>query len=194
MKTRNTILFSVMLASAAALGLSAPAFAQSTSQKKTPPAKQAKPAPKPHKVWTDDELGSLRSPADAYIEAEQRQADKAGAGVQTASEKQPAGSVPKTSRSPALSNPRTPADADRMIAWVNRDIQGQEEFLVKLKQDIAQAPDGERKERLLKVLQERQQILADTRREMQALQGEKASLQRQGSASSTTAAAQPPSQ
>jgi hypothetical protein len=194
MKTKNTILFSAILASAAALGFSAPVFAQSDSQASSKPAKQRKPAAKPHRVWTNDEIGSVRTPADAYIETEQQQTDRAGAGVQTASEKQPIANAPKTSRSPALSNPKTTADADRMIDWVERDVEGQEEFLVKLKQEIAEAPDGERKDRLLKVLQERQQILADTRRERQALQGEKASLKKQASAPSTTAAPQPPSQ
>jgi hypothetical protein len=187
MKTRNSMLSVTLLTTVVFLGCTSAAFAQSDSQKNGTPAKQKKPAPKQHKVWTNDELATVRSPADAYIEAKQRQTDKSDAAVQPASDKQPASDAHKTYRSPLLSNPKTPADADRMIAWEQRDIAGQEEYIDSLKKEIADAEEGERKDRLLKVFQERQQILADTRKEMQDLQGDKAKLQKQESA-------QPPSQ
>ena len=121
MRMNNNFLLSAILASAAALGLSAPAFAQSDSQKKTTPAKQTKPAPKPHKVWTDEEVGSLRSPADAYAEASERQnaqaadAQQPGTANQTSTSKQAQKGVPP----PTLTNPKSLEDADKMIAWEN---------------------------------------------------------------------------
>jgi hypothetical protein len=191
MKIKNNFLFSAILASAAALGLSAPAFAQSDSQKKTPPAKQAKPAPKPHKVWTDDEVGSLRSPADAYAEAKEKQAaaaDPPATANQTSTSKQAQHGGPP----PTLTNPKSLEDANKMIAWENRDIGAQEEFLEKLKQQIDEAP-ADQKERLAKLLQERTQILASTRKELQNLQMKKQELEKPA-APSVTAAVQPPSQ
>lgn len=190
MKAKNGFLFSAILASAAALGLTATAFAQSDSGKS---AKQGKLVAKPHKVWTNDEVGTLRSPGDAYVEAKEKQTEKTPAPSQTASEKQPAANAAKTSGAPALSNPKTVDDADRMIAWENRDVEAQEEYVERLKKEIDEAP-ADQKERLAKMLQERQQILEDTRKERDELQAEKAKLQKKPAAQAIAAAAQPPSQ
>src|SRR6266849_9616997 len=193
MRMNNSFLLSAILASAAALGLSAPAFAQSDSQKKTPPAKQTKPAPKPHKVWTDEEVGSLRTPADAYAEASERQnaqaadAQQPGTAHQTSTSKQAQKGVPP----PTLTNPKSLEDADKMIAWENRDIAAQEEFLDKLKQEINEAP-ADQKERLTKLLAQRTQVLASTRNEWKKLQTKKRELAKP-SAPSVTASAGPPS-
>jgi len=187
-KMKNSFLSSVILVSAAALGLSAPAFAQGDSQKKTPPAKQAKAAPKPHKVWTNDDVSSVRSPADAYMDTKYSQA--AG----TADSEQPAAAKPKPhAGAPMLSNPKTVDDADKMIAWEKRDVDAQTEYVERLKKQIEEAPQ-EDKERLKKILQERIQILADTRGEMETLVQQKKELQKKPAANSNSAAAQPPSQ
>ncbi len=191
MRMNNSFLLSAILASAAALGLSAPAFAQSDSQKKAPPAKQTKPAPKPHKVWTDEEVGSLRTPADAYAEASERQnaqaadAQQPGTANQTSTSKQAQKGVPP----PTLTNPKSLEDADKMIAWENRDIAAQEEFLDKLKQEINEAP-ADQKERLTKLLAQRTQVLANTRNELKNLQTKKRELAKTPSVS---ASAGPPS-
>jgi|SRR6476660_6410500 len=196
MKTNNSTLLITMLAAVGVLGLSSAAYAQSDSGKDTKPkAKQAKPAPKQHKVWTEDDLGP-RTPADAYLEAVQRQADKAdeAAQAQAASEKQKVAGPARSNRSPLLSNPKTPADADRMIDWEKRDVEGQLDTLANLQKQIDETPDGERKDHLIKLFQEHQQILADTRKEMESLQADKAKLQKQSSSSRSSATGQPPSQ
>ncbi len=195
MRMNNSFFLSAILASAAALGLSAPALAQSDSQKKTPPAKQTKPAPKPHKVWTDDEVGSLRSPADAYAEAKEAQATQAGDAQQpgTANQTSTSAQAQKGVPPPTLTNPKSLEDADKMIAWENRDIAAQEEFLDKLKQEIDEAP-ADQKERLTKLLAQRTQVLASTRNELKNLQTKKRELEKKPAAPSVTAAAQPPSQ
>jgi len=188
MKIANGILFSLILALGLAVGLCAPASAQTDSQKKRRPAKQAKPAPKPRKVWTDDEIGSLRSPADIYVDAKYGQADG------TAATKQPVSAKPAPHvASPALSNPKTVGDADKMIAWEKRDVDAQTEYVERVKTQIEEAPQ-EDKERLKKVLQERIQILADTRSEMDTLVAQKRELQKKTAANSGSAAAQPSSQ
>jgi hypothetical protein len=188
MKMKNSFLSSAILA--AALGLSTPAFAQSDSQKKTPPAKQTKPAPKkPHKVWTDDEIGTLHSPANAYMDAKYSQAD----GVADSKEAAAAPKPKPHAGAPLLSNPKTVDDADKMIAWEKRDVDAQTEYVERLKKQIDEAPQ-EDKERLKKVLQDRIQILADTRGEMETLVQQKKELQKKAAANSNSATAQPPSQ
>src|SRR6266404_6835345 len=72
MKMKNDLLFSVILGCAAAAGLAAPACAQSDPG--TTPAKQRKTAAKTHKVWTEDDLATVRKPADIYADKETSQA------------------------------------------------------------------------------------------------------------------------
>lgn len=79
-----------------------------------------------------------------------------------------------------------------MIAWENRDIAAQEEFLEKVKQELDEAP-ADQKERLAKLVQERTQILANTRKELQNLQTKKQEFEK-AAATSVTATVQPPSQ
>lgn len=188
---KNSFLSGAILVSAVVLGLSSAAFAQSDSQKNATPAKRDKPALKPHKVWTDDEVGSLRSPADAYAEAKERQA---AAAQQPVTVNQTSSSKPaqKAGPPPTLTNPKSLEEADKMIAWENRDIAAQVEFLEKVKQELDEAPADE-KERLAKLLQERTVVLANTRKELQNLQTKKREIEK-AAASSVTAAVQPPSQ
>ena len=181
---RNRSFFRIALVVAAGVAFSAASQAQGDSQKKpaAPAATKKKPASKPRKVWTNDEVGSLRSPDNAYMDAKYSQADGA------ADAKDAAAVKPKPHvGAPALSNPKTVDDADKMIAWEKRDVDAQTEFVERLKKQIEEAPQ-EDKERLKKVLQERIQILADTRGEMETLIQQKKELQKKA------AAAQPPSQ
>lgn len=180
----------MVLAVAVAVGFSAAVHAQGDSQKPEPKAERQKPASKPHshKVWTNDDVNSVRSPADIYVDAKYTQA--AGS---AASEQPAAGKPAKHVASPALSNPKTLGDADKMIAWEKRDVDAQTEYVELLKKQIEEAPQ-EDKERLKKVLQERIQILADTRGEMETLVEQKKELQKKAAANNNSAAAQPPSQ
>jgi len=186
MKMKNTIVISAILASATALGLSSAAFAQSDSQKS---AKQRKQAPKTQKVWTNDDLGSVPAPAPT----KQDQTVQSGASEQPAAANQTADSQqPKVTRTFAFTNPKTVEDADKSIAWENRDIQAQQEGLDKLRRQIAEAP-ADQKDRLTKLLEQRTQILADTRDELKSLQNKKKDMQKPP-ADNTSAAAEPPSQ
>lgn len=197
MKTKNDFLFSVILACAAAVGLAAPARAQSDSQKSATPAKhrkQAKPeqsAPKAHKVWTEDDLGTVRKPADIYADKEAAQT-QAGAPAQDAdATKQASGSKPdKPPKVAPLAHANSVDDADKKIAWEERDIQGQEEFIDRLQQELGQAsPD--RKEHLQQVIEQHKQSLADTRKELEGLKAQRKQLDKPG-APNVTASAQPP--
>jgi len=188
---KNSLPFRIVLVVAAAVAFSVAAEAQGDSQKKpAAPAARKKPASKPrsHKVWTNDDVSSVRSPADSHVDAKYSQADGA------ADSKDAAAVKPKPHvGSPALSNPKTVDDADKMIAWEKRDVDAQTEYVERLKKQIDEAPQGD-KERLKNVLQERIQILADTRGEMETLVRQKMELQKKAAANSNNAAAQPPSQ
>jgi hypothetical protein len=188
MKTKNGFLFSVIFACAVAVGLAAPARAQSDSG--TTPAKQRKAAAKTHKVWTEDDLATVRKPADNYADKEAAQAQAATASAQPAdAAKQTSASKPDKPKIAPLAHANSVEDADKKIAWEERDIQGQEEFIDRLQQELGQAsPD--RKEHLQQVIEEHKQILADTRKELEGLKAQRKQLEKPGA--NVTASAQPP--
>jgi hypothetical protein len=186
MKTKKGVLFSVILACSAAVGLAAPAIAQSDSQKSATPAKYRKttkkqaPAASTHKVWTEDDLATVRTPADSYAEKATAQAQAAAATAQqTDTAKQTSAAPAKPSKTPPLAHANSVDDADKKIAWEERDIQAQEEFIDSVQRELDQAPTDQR-EHLQKVIEENQKILADTRKELAGLQAQRKQLEKPG--------------
>ena len=185
MKMKNGFLFSLILACAAAAGLATPAGAQSDSQKNVTPAKYRKvnkkqaPAAKTHKVWTDDDLATVRTAADTYAERETAQAQAATAATQqqTDAAKQASATSAKPPKTPPLAHANSVDDADKKIAWEERDIQAQEEFIDRTQRELDQAPTDQR-EHLQKVIEENQKILADTRKELAGLQAQRKQLEK----------------
>jgi small-conductance mechanosensitive channel len=144
------------------------------------PAKNSSAPKKAHKVWTDDEVSTLRTPEDNYIE--QKQAAETAAAAAAAA--QQAKSTPKSEKhvgaAPALSNPKSPEDADRMIAWENRDVDAQQELIDKVRTQIEQA-SPETREALEKDLAKRIKMLNDTMKERDALATQKKELEKKSS-------------
>jgi hypothetical protein len=164
--------------------------AQSTSkEKKDSPAK-------PKKTWTEDDVSALRSPADSYtdqkVEAQKAEAQKAPRTASSPEGPAPAANSPAPAgKSPALSNPKTVDSADKMIAWEERDIAAQEEHLDRLKIQLESASLDDR-DRLQKLINEREKIIAETRKERDALVKQKSDLEKKGNASAAASPAEPP--
>ncbi len=189
---RNGLLVrSALLAGTAfvATGLTFAQDAAKQSGQKAPSAHQQKAPSKPHKVWTEDDLGSIRRHGDITVAAAQNpampvSADAAAApAAKTSAAARPAGKA-------ALSNPKTAEEADSMIAWEQRDIDSQQEYVDRVQEQLDRAP-ADQKEHFQKILAERQQILADTRREQQQLIAQKKTLQKKSAGGSSVASAQP---
>ena len=163
---------------AALIATVATAQAQDTSQNSTPAvqtAKLRKPAPEKHKIWTDDDLTPLRQVANPVQDKVARAAENAPAAAAT---KQAAASKPiQSGAPPALSNPKTLAEADKMIAWENRDIDAQEEFVEKLREQLQNAPPDQ-KPHFQQLLEERLQILADLHKERENLVAQRKGLEK----------------
>jgi len=188
MTTKNLLVCSAILVSAAAFVVCPGAFAQSDSQQGAAQAKQHKQAPKKEKVWTNDDLGSVPTPAAT----KQDQTAQSGASGQPAAANQTADSQqPKVARPFAFTNPKSVEDADKSIAWENRDIQAQQDFLAKIKTEIDQAP-ADQKDRLTKLLQQHMQILADTQNELKNLQAKKQDLEKPQASNASASSEQPP--
>ena len=156
-------------------------------------ARQQKAA---RKVWTDDDMGSVRRRGDVNVAAAQNPTVPAGGEAApaptpaaTSSSTAHAGTAEATGKK-ALSNPKTAEEADNMIAWEQRDIDSQQQYVDQVQQQLDQAP-ADQKAHLQKILAERQQILADVRREQQDLIGQKKALQKKSGDTSVAASTQP---
>lgn len=194
---KNCTFVRVTLLLSAVLGGATLACGQATSGQsdQKDPARQQKTAAKPHKVWTDDDLGSLHrtsgvTVAQAHPESEMPKSQGDSTPAAAAESKKPEGKSAFKTGPDALAHPKTSDDADRMIAWEQRDIDSQQEFIDRLQEQLDQAPADQR-EHLQKVLTERQQTLADTRREQQQLIADKKLLQKK-SAGESSASSQSP--
>ena len=155
-------------------------LAQDSQISKSPEvtAKDSPSAPKKHRVWTDDEVSTLRTPADDYVE--QKQAADAATAAAAAAAAEQAKSKAKSEKvvaPPRLSNPKSPEDADRMIAWENRDVDAQTEYVDKLRAQLEQASPEDR-DKLEKSLAARIQIVVDTKKERDALVAQKKELEK----------------
>jgi len=159
----------------------APSLAQDSANATTPQAtaKDTSSPKKAHKVWTEDEVSTLRTPEDNYVE--QKQAAEAAVAAANAAAAQLAKSKPKTEKHvggpPALSNPKSPDDADRMIAWENRDVDAQQELIETLRTQLEQASPEDR-EKLEKNLNKHVQMLEGTKKERDALMTQKKELEK----------------
>jgi len=160
---------------------------QSTSS-----ANQQKAAAKPHKVWTDDDLGTIRSRGGITVAAAQNPTipATADASPSPAAPAKTSGSTKPVGKA-ALSNPKTAEDAEGMIAWEQRDIDSQQEFVDRLQTELEQAPPDQR-EHLQKTLAEHRQSLADTRQEQQALIAQKKLLEKKPASETSAASSQSP--
>src|SRR6266481_6516171 len=193
----NTSLVRAMLLVSAVLGSATMVCGQDTSgqadQKNA--ARQQKAASKPHKVWTDDDLGSLHrssgvTVAQAHPESEMPKAQDAPDSAPVAEAKKPQSKSALKTGPDVLAHPKTTDDAEKMIAWEQRDIDSQQEYVDRVQEQLDRAP-ADQKEHFQKILAERQQILADTRREQQQLIAQKKTLQKKSAGGSSVASAQP---
>ena len=186
-------LLKTVIAAAVLAIASLPAAAQQQTQETFAPQKQQSKstAAKSAKVWTDDDVSSLRSPADAYVT--EKNAEAAAAAQQAAAAKQAAANPAHHDSPPRLSNPKTAEDADKMIDWENRDIAAQQQYIERLKNQIETAAPGQ-KEHLQETLQKEIQIVADTQKERNGLVAQKQALEKKPDAGSNKATAPPQSQ
>jgi hypothetical protein len=147
---------SMFIAAAGVLAARVLAPAQVTSSNSQAAALE-KQGPKPHprkagKIWTNDEVRSLRSPADIYTEEKEAQAAAAVASTKlnSANERPAPASPPQGGGPPALANPKTVDETDKMIDWENRDIAAQEEMVTRcFKSGCRSSPTRAKKQKRL---------------------------------------------
>jgi hypothetical protein len=152
------------------------------SEKVTDPPK-AVPA-KPHKVWTDDDVTTLRTPADQYAAQRASQEEAAAAAAAktkadaaksaTAPANYPEGAKPAHA---ALSDPKSTEEADKMIAWENRDLDAQADY-VRQMQECASNSSGSQRDHCLAEKARMEGVMAQTQQEVKALKTQKTDLEK----------------
>jgi hypothetical protein len=207
---RTRALLRAAAASTMMIAFSVAAQAQSEPQKVTKSARtKQKPATltKTHRVWTEDDISTVRTQADKVIDASDRQRQGAteAAAAHEASEKQDVRDPAKPpAKKPPLSQAKSAEDADAKIGWEKRDIQGQEEYIAGLEQRLPSATPEERAH-LQQLIATHKQYIVESQKEMQGLEEQKRNFQKPSAAhapvsdapasdAATSAESQPPSQ
>jgi hypothetical protein len=152
----------------------------SVSEKVTDPPKAA-PA-KPHKVWTDDDVSTLRTPADRYAEGKAQQEEAAAADAKAkADAAAPAAQMSLANgvkpAHNALSDPKSVAQADKMIDWETRDVAAQSDYLSQVQEKLRTASGPER-DHLLAEKARMEGVLVQTQQELKTLKTQKSDLEK----------------
>lgn len=116
------LIFAAVILSTAGLAASS-AFAQDTAQ--TAPQQNAQATKKP-KVWTDDNIDSVRTPSDVYQMQEKKEKD---AQQQAAAAAKQAASQDASTAAPLGPRPKTVQQADSMIAQKKQFLTSEQDVL-----------------------------------------------------------------
>ncbi len=180
---------------------------QSQSQQPPPPPSPTPPPssqpavsdPKPpvgelpvkrRKVWTNDEVVVLRTPADSYqVDKEAKQAADAEAAAKEAAYK----AVKKSEKEPLLDIklPATPEETQKMLKSTQDDIQEETIILNKLLKELLDAPPEEQAEKQ-KEINRITASLETLRRNVKALQDHLQSFSEKPQVENPPVAPQPP--
>lgn len=187
MTLKTAFRITIMAAIAAPLAASAQQVPQTPAQQsQSAPAKTApvKPAAKKTVVWTDDNIGSVRSSADSYQIAQEQQAE-----AQKNSAKQGASNQTAAADS---TGPKTIDQADSMIAAKSHDLAGEQDYLKTLQKKVNDPTiTGVEKKRLEWRLQSHTATTQTLQSEIKQLQADKDALAKKQAANSSS---QPQSQ
>lgn len=128
------------------------------------------PAVKKQKVWTDDNIDSLRTPSDLYQDQEAQesaaeQAAKDKAAVEASIPSPPTGFL----------KPTTVQQADALLAQAQNNLKSEQEYVQDTQKQLATAPDSY-KERLQWRLNSRGQIIKKLESDIAALQKDRDAL------------------
>jgi hypothetical protein len=153
------------------------ACAQSQPQDK--PENQTHTTKKP-KVWTDDNLSSLRSPADVYHDEQQKQKEAQDTTKEAAS-------APPTSTEPRTQSPKTVQEADAMIAKEQSDLAAAQDYVQQLKSQVNDPTlNDKEKERLQWRLKSRSLTAEQLQSDLAELQKEKETLAKKAASGTAT--------
>lgn len=158
----------------AAIALAGPsAFAQDAAQTAPAPQAEATSAKKP-KVWTNDNVDSLRTASDAYQDQEAQKA----AADQAAKEK--AGAQEKLPSPPAgFQKPTTAEQAKQLLTKAQSDLKDQQDYVQQTQKELATETNPSYKERLQWRIKSRMELISRLQDNIAALEKDRDALEKQ---------------
>lgn len=108
---------------------------------------QARPKPRPKKIWTNEDIVALRKPVDLFLIEKEKQADqerKTREAEEAAKRAAPQGGQPATTGQPAVQLPNTADGIDKRIAEVQEQLDALQQQLDDFEQQMANASEEER--------------------------------------------------
>jgi hypothetical protein len=180
--TLKTLAWTILATAALGRTQDPPPSAPPTAEK---PA-SGKPALEPHKIWTNDDIVSLRSPADEYLMQKEAQATaEALAKLHHA-----AISTPEPSQE-TKPQPNSVEEAERAITNSLADIQDQQATLDRLSKELDESPEDQKSPKK-KEIERRSAVLQESQKELKALQDRREDLATHGALANSAGKAMTP--
>lgn len=178
---KKRLLFSTVIL--IGLALAGGAWGQAPSQADSQSPAKTKKAPK---VWTDDNIGSVRTPADDYMVEQQNEKDaqQQAAAKQAADQKAAAAAA----TAPAWPQPKTVQEADQMLAQKQHFLSSEQGMVQELQKQLNDPTvNGFQRTRLEWRLKSHTVTMQDAKTNVQQLESEKEALEKKAAADKNSA-------
>ena len=173
---KRQIFLRTLAAFTATFGAAVVAQAQAAPPPAPAPQKDEKPAPKPHKVWTNDDLASSLPPADASLRSKGA-LSTVGAPADQDAQPKAAQAAPPNTLAPNIVVPKSLEEADKMVQQSTVFSNDEAMALAQKEKELQEAPEDKKAE-LQKEVEMHKRYLEDSRREVKAYQDKRKELEK----------------
>jgi hypothetical protein len=173
---KRQILLQTLSALAAMLGAAVVAQGQGAPPPAPAQQKDQKPAPKPHKVWTNDDFASLPSQADIDSKAKGT-LSTVGASANQDAQPKAEQAPPANGPAPNIIDPKSLEEADKMVQQSTVFTNDEAITLAQKQKELEEAPE-DKKADLQKEVEMHKRHLQDSRRELKAYQDKKKEMEK----------------
>ncbi len=173
---KRQILLQTVSALAATLGAAVVAQGQGAPPPAPAQQKDQKPAPKPNKVWTNDDFASSLPPADASLRSKGA-LSTVGAPANQDAEAKPTQAPPPNAPAPNIVNPKSLEEADKMVQQSTVFTNDEAITVARKQKELEEAPE-DKKADLQKELEMHKRFLKESRNELKALEDKKKEMEK----------------
>jgi hypothetical protein len=167
---KRQILLQTVSALAATLGAAVVAQGQGAPPPAPSQQKDQKPAPKPHKVWTNDDFASSLPAAKGALST-------VGASANQDAEAKTAQAPPPNAPAPNVVAPKSLEEADKMVQQSTVFANDEAIALARKEKELEEAPE-DKKADLQKEVEMHKRFLKESRNELKALEDKKKELEK----------------
>jgi len=173
---KRQIFLRTLAAFTATFGAAVVAQAQAAPPPAPAQQKDEKPAPKPHKVWTNDDLASSLPPADASLRSKGA-LSTVGAPASQDAQPKAAQAPPPNTPAPNIIVPKSLEEADKMVQQSTVFTNDEAVALARKEKELEEAPE-DKKADLQKEVEMHKRYLNESRQELKTLQDKKKELEK----------------